>query len=249
MRSAALNPTAQSSSTQRRKRTPPPPSRGEKGADGAPGADGTTPTIGSNGNWFLGGTDTGKPSRGEKGADGAPGKGLEILGTYASLDALSAAVTAPTQGDIYQVGAAAPYTLYMWDGTAAPGAWTSLGELQGPAGERGENGQRGSYWFAGTAISGPFQGNIPFPNSGIELALAGDMYLNTVSSFTYRCIVGGDAETALWRWVGTIRGEKGDKGDTGASPVRGVDYWTAADKQEIVDSTLAALPTWTGGSF
>ena len=49
--------------------------------------------------------------------------------------------------------------------------------------------------------------------------------------------------------VVSIKGEKGDKGDTGASPVRGVDYWTAADKQEIVDSTLAALPTWTGGSF
>lgn len=47
----------------------------------------------------------------------------------------------------------------------------------------------------------------------------------------------------------SIKGEKGDKGDPGASPVRGVDYWTAADKQEIVDSTLAALPTWTGGSF
>lgn len=56
-----------------------------KGADGKPGAagaDGVTPTIGPNGNWFLGATDTGKPSRGEtgtpgkdgaKGAPGAPG--------------------------------------------------------------------------------------------------------------------------------------------------------------------------------
>ena len=47
----------------------------EDGADGKPGAagaDGITPTIGSNGNWFLGATDTGKPSRG---ATGAPGKG------------------------------------------------------------------------------------------------------------------------------------------------------------------------------
>ena len=45
-----------------------------KGADGKPGAagaDGITPTIGPNGNWFLGATDTGKPSRG---ATGAPGK-------------------------------------------------------------------------------------------------------------------------------------------------------------------------------
>lgn len=34
---------------------------------------GITPTIGDNGNWYIGPTDTGKPSRGEKGADGAPG--------------------------------------------------------------------------------------------------------------------------------------------------------------------------------
>lgn len=37
------------------------------------GADGITPTIGDNGNWFLGDTDTGKPSRGEKGDTGFTG--------------------------------------------------------------------------------------------------------------------------------------------------------------------------------
>ena len=37
---------------------------------GADGKDGITPTIGENGNWYLGSTDTGKPSRG---ADGTPG--------------------------------------------------------------------------------------------------------------------------------------------------------------------------------
>ena len=35
---------------------------------GADGKDGITPTIGENGNWYLGDTDTGKPSRGENGA-------------------------------------------------------------------------------------------------------------------------------------------------------------------------------------
>ena len=53
-------------------------------------------------------------------------------------------------------------------------------------------------------------------------------------------------------------GAKGDKGDTGApgakgadgkTPVKGTDYWTAADKTEIVNDTLAALPTWTGGGY
>lgn len=37
------------------------------------GADGVTPTIGENGNWYLGETDTGKPSRGEKGEKGDAG--------------------------------------------------------------------------------------------------------------------------------------------------------------------------------
>ena len=46
-------------------------------------------------------------------------------------------------------------------------------------------------------------------------------------------------------------GQKGDKGDTGAAgkdgadgktPVKGVDYYTDADKQEMVDLVLAALP-------
>ena len=37
------------------------------------GADGITPTIGDNGNWYLGETDTGKPSRGDKGDTGAKG--------------------------------------------------------------------------------------------------------------------------------------------------------------------------------
>ena len=66
------------------------------------------------------------------------------------------------------------------------------------------------------------------------------------------------------------KGDKGDKGDTGPAgptgatgqagptgatgpagktPVKGTDYWTASDKAEIVQDTLAALPTWTGGDY
>lgn len=48
------------------------------------------------------------------------------------------------------------------------------------------------------------------------------------------------------------RGDKGDKGEPGTAghtPEKGVDYWTAADKSGIVDDVLAALPTWTGGSY
>lgn len=47
--------------------------QGPQGARGATGPAGTTPTIGANGNWFLGSTDTGKPSRGATGAQGPKG--------------------------------------------------------------------------------------------------------------------------------------------------------------------------------
>lgn len=43
------------------------------GQDGEKGADGITPTIGNNGDWYIGDTDTGKPSRGEVGEPGQPG--------------------------------------------------------------------------------------------------------------------------------------------------------------------------------
>lgn len=46
---------------------------GAKGDPGAPGKDGITPTIGPNGNWYLGTEDTGKPSRGATGAKGDAG--------------------------------------------------------------------------------------------------------------------------------------------------------------------------------
>lgn len=41
-------------------------------------------------------------------------------------------------------------------------------------------------------------------------------------------------------------GPKGDKGDTGANghtPVKGTDYFTEADKQELVTAVIAALPS------
>ena len=41
-------------------------------------------------------------------------------------------------------------------------------------------------------------------------------------------------------------GPKGDKGDTGAdghTPVKGIDYFTEADKQELVTAVIAALPS------
>lgn len=108
--------------------------------EGTQGKDGITPTIGDNGNWYLGETDTGKPSRGATGA----------------------------KGDKGDTGATGP---------------------QGEAGPQGETGPQGA------------------------------------------------------------TGPQGPKGDPGATPVKGTDYFTAADKAELVSDVLAALPSASGVSF
>ena len=47
-------------------------------------------------------------------------------------------------------------------------------------------------------------------------------------------------------YLGETDTGKPSRGDT---PQKGTDYWTAADRQSIVDDVLAALPTWGGGSY
>ena len=48
--------------------------KGDKGDTGATGANGLTPFIGSNGNWWIGTTDTGVKAQGDKGEAGEDGK-------------------------------------------------------------------------------------------------------------------------------------------------------------------------------
>lgn len=42
------------------------------------------------------------------------------------------------------------------------------------------------------------------------------------------------------------KGEKGEAGKDGYTPVKGIDYYTDADRAEIVDAVIAALPVYAG---
>lgn len=44
-------------------------------------------------------------------------------------------------------------------------------------------------------------------------------------------------------------GKDGQNGQDGKTPVKGVDYYTEADKQEMVNAVLTALPVAEGGTF
>lgn len=50
-------------------------------------------------------------------------------------------------------------------------------------------------------------------------------------------------------YIGETDTGKPSRGSDGKTPVKGTDYWTSADKTEMVNSVLVALPTWTGGSY
>lgn len=80
--------------------------------------------------------------QGVQGPKGDAGTGLDILGTYTSVEALRAAVTQPKQGNMYNVGETAPYNVYMWD-TTNGGEWLNQGQLQGAKGEQGPQGIQG----------------------------------------------------------------------------------------------------------
>ena len=80
---------------------------------------------------------------GPQGEKGETGTGLDIKGTYDTLEELQAAVTQPAQGDMYNVGTSEPYTIYMWDTTTEPGEWLSQGKLQGAQGPQGPTGPQG----------------------------------------------------------------------------------------------------------
>lgn len=66
------------------------------------------------------------------------GKDFQILGYYGSQAELEAAVTEPKRGDVYGVGAEAPYDIYVFDEQNQ--RWVNNGSIQGPKGDEGEDG-------------------------------------------------------------------------------------------------------------
>jgi hypothetical protein len=107
---------------------------GATGARGATGPAGTTPTIGSNGNWYLGSSDTGKPSRGATGPQGPQGE-------------KGATGAQGPQGPKGDTGAQGPK-----GDTGATGSKGATGS-QGPAGTTPTIGSNGN-WFLGSTDTG-----------------------------------------------------------------------------------------------
>ena len=111
--------------------------------------------------------------------------------------------------------------------------------IRGPQGERGKDG-----------VSGVYIGATPPDSANVWINPEGEIESDGFVTKQYV----DEAILAIELTPGP-QGEKGDKGEDGApgkdgvdgvdgaTPVRGVDYWTEADKTEIVEDVLAALPS------
>lgn len=112
----------------------------------------------------------------------------------------------------------------------------------GPAGAPGKDGADGKPGAAGAHGAKGADGITP------HIGDNGNWYVgNTDTSKPSRGATGakGDAGATGPAGAPGKDGEKGDPGTPGKTPIRGADYWTAADKQEIVNDVLAALPDGT----
>jgi hypothetical protein len=119
--------------------------------------------------------------------------------------------------------------LYVRD--QSTGEWTPIRHF------RGAPGVRGSRWYAGTAITGTSTAPTAYA-TGITDAIDGDMYINTATSYVYKCTQGGDESTALWVYSHSQKGTDG----SGAGDMTKAVY--DADNDGIVDNAakLGGLP-------
>ena len=93
-----------------------------------------------------------------------------------------------------------------------------LGNVMGPQGEDG------SQWYWGTAITGTSTSGAVFSSSGITNARVNDKYYNTSTSNIYTCTTEGAESVARWAYIGNIKGEQGNIGPAG--PTGSVDFTT-----------------------
>ena len=115
---------------------------GATGATGPTGRTGATGPQGNQGNAGVTGP-TGPQGvsgiSGTTGPTGAPGQGLNLLGEYATLTALTTARPTGTAGDAWLL---ANGNLIIWDTPTS--AWKNVGNLEGPTGATGSAGPTGS---------------------------------------------------------------------------------------------------------
>ena len=197
---------------------------GDQGPQGPAGQDGITPTIGDNGNWFLGETDTGKPSRGEqgpKGEQGDPGPqgepGQDGTPGAAGAPGTAATVTVGTT----TTGDAGTEASVTNSGTTS----AAILNFTIPKGEKGDKGDKGDTGPAGADGADGAPGPAGTDGTNGKDGAAATIAVGTTTTGepgTQASVTNsGSASVAVFNFT-IPRGEKGEKGDTGPQGEPGV---------------------------
>ena len=198
--------------------------QGVKGPQGIQGDTGPQGPKGEKGDPGATGPQGIQGPKGEKGDTGEQGP-QGIQGVKGDTGAQGPQGKTGPQGERGPIGPQGPKgdAFTYADFTAA-----QLAALTGPQGPKGETGPQGP---AGPKGADGSNGITPTIGSN------GNWYLGTTDT-------GKPSRGATGS-----QGPQGNTGPQGPKPVKGTDYWTAADQTKIVNDVLAALPVWNGGSY
>lgn len=199
---------------------------------GIAGADGKTPYVGTNGNWWIGTTDTGVTAGGRNGTDGATGKSAYEIAKENGCTLSEAEWLASLKGADGQNGSngKSAYEIAKEAGltTAATEAeWLeSLKGATGAAGQDGRDGKDGVNGKDGIAgkdgIDGK-DGDTPF------IGTNGNWWIGTTDTGVKAA--GPQGEQGL-------KGDKGDKGETGAQGANGKSAYEIAIEKNLITNAV-----------
>lgn len=224
---------------------------GSKGPQGEQGPKGDTGPQGPKGDTGERGPQGYPGVQGERGPKGDTGSGFKVLGYFATVEALSAAVIAPEIGDAYGVGSSDPYDIYIYD---AVNGWVNNGPLQGAKGEKGDTGERGPQGEQGiqgpkgdTGEPGP-QGPAGADGVSVTHSWNGTTLTVTSASGTSSADLKGEKGDTGAQGEQGIQGPKGDKGDTGLQGEKGDKGDTGAQGPAGADGKdgISVTHEWVG---
>lgn len=195
--------------------------QGEKGNTGDTGPKGEQGPHGEQGPQGERGPAGPQGETGPQGPKGEDGTSFTLLGLYATIEDLQAAHPIGSAGDAWAIGTQAENVVYLWD--TEKNAWANIGGIKGPKGDTGDTGPQGEQGPVGTqgekGDTGP-QGPAGEKGDPGKQGPAGPQ--------------GNQGEPGA-------TGAQGPAGTDGYTPIKGVDYWTSADIEEINAYTTSLL--------